>query len=72
MRLLESEIQAAFAAPTGGIDKMRGQARLAGAGGAGNQDGAAPVVTLAAEHGVQTCNASGYPFGRGGVIKAEG
>ena len=44
-RLLEKEIQATLATPAGGIHEMGRQARLAGARGSGEQDGAAAVVT---------------------------
>ena len=44
--LLEGEIEAALAAPAGGVDEMGGHARFAGSGGAGDQDAAPPVVAF--------------------------
>ena len=60
---LEGEVEAAFAAAAGGIDEVGGHARLAGAGGAGDQDAAAAVIALAAQHGVQPRDAGGDPLG---------
>src|SRR3954464_2584161 len=60
-RFLESEVQAAFAAAAGGVDKMRGDARLAGAGSARQQDAAAAEEALAAHHPVEPVDAGRDP-----------
>ena len=52
-RFLEGEVQALLAAAAGRIDEVRGQAALAGAGRAGDQDRAAAIDALAAQHRVQ-------------------
>ena len=46
-RLLEGEVQAALAAAAGGVGEVGGQARLAGAGRAGDEHAAAAVDALA-------------------------
>ena len=57
-RLLEGEVQAPLAAPAGGVDEVRGQAGLAGARRARDQDAAAAVDSPAAEHRVQPRDAA--------------
>src|SRR5690606_37440359 len=53
-RFLESEVDGAPAALAGRLEEAGGNARLPRTGHAGNQDAAATVETLAAEHLVQT------------------
>ena len=52
-RFLEQEVEALLAARAGGIDEVRRQRGLAGAGRAGHQYRAGAVVALAAEHVIQ-------------------
>jgi hypothetical protein len=52
-RLFECEVQAALTALTRGLDKLRGNARLAAAGGPRHENAAAAVVA-AAEHIVES------------------
>src|SRR4030095_1011891 len=48
-RLLEQELEASLPAPARGVHEMRGDARLAGTGGARDEDGAAPEIARALE-----------------------
>ena len=57
-RFLEREVQAPLAAAAGAVGEGRGEAALARAGRAGDQDAAAPVVALAAQHRVQPRDAA--------------
>ena len=59
---LEGEIQAAFAAAAGGIGEMGGQAGLAGARRAGDQDAAAAIVALPPSMASSRGDAGGNPL----------
>ena len=69
-RLLEEKAQAAFAPAARRVEKVGGQARLPGAGGAGDEDRAAAVVPLAAEHPVEMRDARRHALQRGVVLPA--
>src|ERR1051326_3705765 len=53
-RFLESEKKALFATPACGISKMRGDTGLPAAGHSGNEHRAAPEVSLAFQHRIET------------------
>ena len=53
LRFLEGEVQAALAARAGAVGEVSGEDGLAGARRAGDQDAAAAVVALPAEHRVE-------------------
>ena len=63
-RLFEEKAQAAFAAAARRVEKVGGQAGLPGARGAGDEDRAAAVVALAAEHLVETRDARRHALQR--------
>ena len=68
---LEQEAQAAFAAAAGGIEEVGREARLAGAGGAGDEYRAATIVACAAEHFVEPRDAGRHPVHRRLVLKRQ-
>src|SRR4029434_8210995 len=70
-RLLEQELEASLPAPARGVHEMRGDARLAGTGGARDEDGAAPEIPRALEHRVEPLDAGRDALGRGGVREPE-
>ena len=70
-RFLEGEIDALLTAPAGRIGKMRGNAGLAGPGGAGHQQAATAEIALAAEHAVEFGNAGGDDVPRRRVIQID-
>ena len=70
-RLFEEEAEAAFAAAARRVEKVGGQAGLPGAGGAGDEDRAAAIVPLAAEHLVESRDARRHAFQRGLVLKGQ-
>src|SRR4051794_19772658 len=57
-RFLESEIQAALAAPAGRIYEMRRHAGFTRSGGAGQKNAAALIEALSTHHAVQPPDAS--------------
>ena len=64
LRLLEGEVEAALAAAAGGVGEVAGEAGLAGARRARDEDAAAAVEPRAAEHGVEPGDAGGDPLAR--------
>src|SRR5262249_59211776 len=70
-RLLEGEVDRLFAPLAGGVDEGGGHAALAGPRRAGDQHAAAPVVPLAAEHGVEPLQPGGDPLAAGLVIQTD-
>ena len=58
-RLLEGVVETALPPPAGAVGEVSGHAGLARAGGAGDQDAGAPIVSLSAHHGVQAWDAAG-------------
>ena len=62
--LLEGEVHRPLAAAAGGVAELRRQRRLAGAGGAADEDGAALVEAAVAEHRVEAGHAGRHPLGR--------
>ncbi len=71
LRLLEREVQAALAAAAGGVGEVGGQAGLARPRRAGDQDAAAAVEALAAQHGVEPRDPRRDPLGGRLVVQAQ-
>ena len=59
--LLEGEVDRPLAAAAGGVAELRRQRRLAGAGGAADEHGAALVEAAVAEHRVEPRDARSTP-----------
>ena len=62
--LLEGEVHRPLAATAGGVAELRRQRRLARAGGAADEDGAALVEAAVAEHRVEAGHARGHALRR--------
>src|SRR5262245_48495166 len=62
------KVDAVLAPATGGIDKVRSQARFSGSGRARNQNTRATKISLAAQHGIQARYAARNSVGRGFVL----
>ena len=69
--LLEGEVQGALPATAGGVAELRGQRRLAGAGGAADEHGAALVEASVTEHRVEPGDAGRHPLGGHAVAQTE-
>src|SRR6185436_20809523 len=68
-RLFEEKAQTALAPAARRVEKVGSETRLAGAGGAGDQDRAAAIVPLAAEHLVETRDTRRHALERRPVLK---
>jgi hypothetical protein len=68
-RFLEHEGEAAFSAPAGRVHEVGSQAALAGAGGAGHEDRAAPKIASALEHRVEPGDTARDSLGRHGMTE---
>src|SRR6185503_13976428 len=71
-RLFEEEAQTALAAAARRVEKVSGKTRLARAGRTGDQDRAAAIVALAAEHLVETRDARRHALERRRVLERQG
>ena len=60
--LFKGEEHTFLPASAGGVDEMSRQAGFPRAGRSGHQNAAAPIIALAAEHGVQGSNTGGNPL----------
>ena len=70
-RLLEGEVDAALAAPAGRVDETGRESGLAAARATGDQQAAAAVIALAAEHLVEGADPRRDPLGRHLVLQPE-
>src|SRR5581483_103518 len=71
-RLFGSHVQGAFASPACGLHKMSGNAALAGACAAGDQDAHPPREAFSAQHRVQTRDARRDSLQRSLVVQLQG
>ena len=69
---LEGQVEAALALPADGVGEIGRERSLAGAGGARDQDAAAPVIPLASQHAIQAGDTGGDPLAANLVIQAQG
>src|SRR3989339_1172931 len=66
---LQGQVEATLAPAAGGVGEVSRQGGLAAAGSAGDQDAAAPVIPLAAQHAIQAEDAGGDAFAGDFVIQ---
>ena len=70
-RFLEGQVEAALAPAADAVGEGGGEAGLARAGGAGDQDAAAAIVALAAQHRVQAFDAGRDALAADAVVQAQ-